>query len=449
MEQLLDILLHPEYLSLLYFCLIGIFASAIISFLPALHIYNVIGIFMLFVLKFEATMAPLELIALSIGMIVGYSVLNTVPATYFGPGDESMSYYILPSADWVNKGRGFEGVIMTGIGSVTGIIVLAILAPVFIYTLPTLKAITSPHMFWIIGAVIIYSIMSEWPKGLSQSPDCWTNFLEGWYYLGIGFLLFLASGLLGFIVMAKTMVPVQFAFQSITPVFVGLFAMPWLITNVINIGKVPHQHEPESVELDWDLVARGTFGGFLGGFFAAFVPIVTAGVGGLMAGHATAQRDGRLFVMSYGTCKTVYYVGSFLLFFIPGLSLTRGGLACIINPVVSVLTIKEYFIFVGLMLFAAGVSFLLLMPFTRLCLKIVETIPFQWVSVIAMIIVIPAVYLCTGWGGMFIMTVATGLGLIPVLFQARRMNLMGVLLLPVCLNMAGYGNVILKFLGLL
>ena len=449
MEQLFDILLHPEYLTLLYFCLIGILASAIISFLPALHIYNVIGIFMLLVLKFEATMTTMELTALSIGMIVGYSILNTVPATYFGPGDESMSYYILPSADWVNKGRGYEGVILTGIGSLTGIIALALLAPLLVYILPPLKTITSPHMFWIIGAVIVYSIMSEWPKGLSQSPDCWTNFKEGWYYLGIGLLLFLASGLLGFIVMAKTLVPVEFAFQSVTPVFVGLFAMPWLITNIINIGKVPHQHEAESVEMDWSLIARGTFGGFLGGFFAAFVPIVTAGVGGLMAGHATAQRDGRLFVMSYGTCKTIYYVGSFLLFFIPGLSLTRGGLASILAPVSTVLTVKEYFLFVALMLFAAGISFLLLMPFTKLCIKIVETIPFQWVSIIAILVVVPAVFTFTGWGGMFIMTVATGLGLVPVLFQARRMNLMGVLLLPVCLNMAGYGNDILKFLGLL
>ena len=209
MDQIIDIILHPEYLNLIYFCLIGIFASAVISFLPALHIYNVIGIFMLFVFKYEATMASMELIALSIGMIVGYSVLNTVPATYFGPGDESMSYYILPSADWVNKGRGYEGVVLTGIGALTGIIVLALCAPVFMIILPPLKAITAPHMFWIIGAVIVYSIMSEWPKGLSQSPDCWTNFKEGWYYLGIWLLLFLASGLLGFIVMAKTMVPVK------------------------------------------------------------------------------------------------------------------------------------------------------------------------------------------------------------------------------------------------
>lgn len=449
MSELLNYLLNPGHLDLIYFSVIGVLFSCFISFLPALHIYNVIGIFLLVVLKFEAAMAPMQLISLCIGMIVGYSILNTVPATYFGPGDESLSYYILPGADWLAKGRGFESVILTGVGALGGIILLAILAPAFVWFLPGLKSITAPHMFWIIGAVIAYCLLSEWPKGLSRSENCWTNFFEGWKYLGVGLITFLLSGILGFIVMAKTMVPIEFAFQSITPVFVGLFAIPWLITNIINIGSIPPQHEPESMELDWDLVRRGTFGGFLGGFFAAFIPIVTAGVGGLMAGHATAQRDGRLFVMSYGTCKTVYYVGSFLLFFIPGLSLTRGGLAWIVTPVVTSLTVKEYFLFVAIMIISAGFSFLLLIPFTRACIKLVKRVPYHWISVLALIIVVPAIYSFTGWGGMAIMTVATGLGLFPVLFQARRMNLMGVLLLPVCLNMAGYGNDILRFLGLL
>lgn len=445
---MLESLLQPQNLDLVYFCFLGVLFSALISFLPALHIYNVIGIFLLVVLKFEASMAPMQLIALCIGMIVGYSILNTVPATYFGPGDETLSYYILPTAQWVALGRGYESVILTGVGALGGLIGLALLAPVFLWIMPGLKTITAPHMFWILGAVISYMILSEWPKGISQSKSTWTNFFEGWSFLLVGIATFLLSGLLGFIVMAKTMVPVDFAFQSITPVFVGLFAIPWLITNIINIGTIPPQHECQSIDLDWEMLLRGTFGGFLGGFFAAFVPIVTAGVGGLMAGHATAARDSRLFVMSYGTCKTVYYVGSFLLFFIPGLSLTRGGLAWIVTPVVSTLTMKEYALFVGLMLFAAGVSYLLLGPFTRMIIKIVETVDYHLISVIALVIVLPGVFYFTGWGGMGIMAVSTGIGLLPVLFQARRMNLMGVLLLPVAVNMAGYGNHVLRFLGL-
>lgn len=445
----LNILLHPEALDLVYFTILGVLFSLVVSFLPALHIYNILGIFLMVVLKFEAGMSAMQLVALCTGMVVGYSILNTVPATYFGPGDESLSYYILPSAQWVSLGRGYESVILTGVGALGGLALLAIFAPVFLWVLPGLKAVTSPHMFWIIMAIIAYILMSEWPKGISQSKSTWENFFEGWKFLGVGLLTFFLSGILGFIVMSRTLVPLEFAFQSITPVFVGLYAVPWLITNIINVGTIPKQYECRSIDLDWGLFSRGIFSGFLGGFFAAFVPIVTAGIGGLMAGHATAQRDNRLFVMSYGTCKTVYYVGSFMLFFIPGLSLTRGGLAWIVTPVVSTLTMKEYLLFVGMMLVATGVSFMLLMPFTRACIRLVELIDYHLISWLAMFITIPMIYYFTGWGGIAIMTVATGIGLLPVLFQARRMNLMGVLLLPVALNMAGYGNDVLRLLGLL
>jgi len=50
-------------------------------------------------------------------MIVGYSILNTVPATYLGPGDESMSYFVLPGAQWMALGKGFESIILTGVGA--------------------------------------------------------------------------------------------------------------------------------------------------------------------------------------------------------------------------------------------------------------------------------------------------------------------------------------------
>jgi len=44
---------------------------------------------------------------------------------------------------------------------------------------------------------------------------------------------------------------------------------------------------------------------------------------------------------------------------------------------------------------------------------------------------------------------ATAIGLIPTLFGSRRMNCLGVLLLPITLNMAGVGPAIAKMLGLI
>jgi TctA family transporter len=45
--------------------------------------------------------------------------------------------------------------------------------------------------------------------------------------------------------------------------------------------------------------------------------------------------------------------------------------------------------------------------------------------------------------------VATGIGLIPVLWGSRRMNTMGVLLLPIALSMSGAGAWVAGALGLL
>jgi putative membrane protein len=59
------------------------------------------------------------------------------------------------------------------------------------------------------------------------------------------------------------------------------------------------------------------------------------------------------------------------------------------------------------------------------------------------------VTLITGPSGLLITAVATGIGLIPALWGSRRMNAMGILLLPLTLNMAGVGDNVARWLGLL
>jgi putative membrane protein len=54
----------------------------------------------------------------------------------------------------------------------------------------------------------------------------------------------------------------------------------------------------------------------------------------------------------------------------------------------------------------------------------------------------------TGWEGLVIAIVATGIGLLPVMWGSRRMNCMGVLLLPLTLNLAGLGPTVAGWLGL-
>ncbi len=85
----------------------------------------------------------------------------------------------------------------------------------------------------------------------------------------------------------------------------------------------------------------------------------------------------------------------------------------------------------------------------RLAAAVVSRIPYRILSCATLAILMLVVGGVTGPVGLAICAVATGIGLIPVFWGARRMNAMGVLLLPIALNMSGAGHAVAGFLGLL
>ena len=262
-------------------------------------------------------------------------------------------------------------------------------------------------------------------------------------------MTFVLAGVLGFIITYRSPVPTELAFQNLLPAFIGLFAVPMVLTNLIVGTRVPPQHIATSLDLTPLALFRGAAAGTMGGLFAAFFPVVTGGVGGFLAGHATAQRDDRSFIVSQGASKFVYYVGGFLLFFMPGLHLTRGGLASMTHTLFTPDTPQLYFTAVAAMAICGAVSFGLLIVFSRLAIKVVARVDYRAISLITLIVLIGLVFVTTGLGGLIVLIPATAIGLIPTLFGSRRMNCLGVLLLPITLNMAGVGPSVARLLGLI
>jgi putative membrane protein len=213
--------------------------------------------------------------------------------------------------------------------------------------------------------------------------------------------------------------------------------------------ELPPQHIARTVDAPLGAIFQGTAAGVLGGMFAAFFPVITGGIGGFLAGHATAQRDERAFVISQGASKVVYYVGGFLLFFVPGLHLTRGGMAWMVSTQYSTYTPDRYYWATAAVLAAGVLAFFLSLGLTRLVIALTARVSYRIISFATLGILLVVVVTMTGWGGLAICAVATGIGLIPVLWGSRRMNAMGVLLLPIALNMAGAGDAVARLLGLL
>lgn len=432
------------------YTLLGTAVSSLVSLMPALHIYNVAGIIIILTMGTgTSTLIPMEYVPVfMMAMVVGWAILNTIPALFLGAPDESAIFVVLPGQKYMMQGRGYEAAALTGLGALAGIVAMAVATPVFFKALPKLRQLTRPHNFWIMGLIISYMLLSEWPKGSGRQKTGWGRFIDGWKNLAAGLLTFLLSGILGFIVLNKPLVPIRYAFQNIMPVFVGLFAIPWVIGNIFSRTEIPPQYVCRNADLPPGIWSRGGFAGFLGGMIAAFLPVVTGGIGGFIAGHVTAQRDDRLFIVSQGASKSVYYIGGFLMAFIPGLSRTRGGMAWMLRPFYQPHTYDDYWRIMGVIMLSGGVSFLLLLAYSRLMIRIINRVNYRALSVLMFFLLLAVTYAIGGPWGLALATVATAIGLIPVYFHSRRMNCMGVLLLPITLNMGGLGPPIARLLGL-
>ena len=433
--------------------LAGTVIACVLALLPGLHIYNVMSLAALFLYSQHGggvAARPDIFLPFMIGLVTGWSVMNTIPSVLLGAPDESALFTVLPGQQYLMSGRGYEGTLLIGAGSLIGLFLLVlVIGPVAPGLLPILQSVLVPHLHWILWVIIAFILLSEWPKRGHCGPTGWRLFFEAWSTLGAGLLTFLLSGLLGFILLYRTPVSIDNAFQNIMPAFVGLFAVPWCLLNGIIGTRIPAQRTCSVLNIDGDLLLRGGFAGAIGGGFAAFFPVVTGGVGGLLAGHATAQRDERVFMLSQGASKVVYYAGALLFFFVPGLSLTRGGGAWLLKGLYTPHGLGDYYLTLGSVALSGALSFLLLSPFTHGMLGLIKRIDYRLLSAFSLVIITGLVFWITGGAGLFVMSVAAGIGLLPVLFGSRRLNCLGVLLLPIACNLSHIGDPIASFLGLL
>jgi putative membrane protein len=433
--------------------LAGTLLASLLACVPALHVYNVAGLILLLLPRLEARgigpIPPQALAMVLLGMVVGYALSSAIPSLFFAAPDESSAWIVLPGQRYLMRGRGHEAALLIGIGSLGGLVVLVALSPFVTSLLSPVRQVLQPHLHWVLGLIVVFMLLSEWPKGEGRGATVLARLWDGWQSLIAGLVTFVLSGLLGLVLAYRPMVPVQASFQGLMPAFVGLFAVPWVMLNLIGRARMPQQVACTSVGVAPSAAAVGIGTGVLGGLLAAFFPIVTGGIGGLVAGHATAQRDDRIFLVSQGASKTVYTVGALLFYFAPALRLTRGGMAWMLSPLYVPYTPQEYWLAVSAIALCGAFAVWIYLGLVRGTMALVARVDMRWLSVGTLLVLLGLVTGLAGWRGLLVCAAATGIGLIPALSGARRLNCTGLLLAPALLDMAGVGSIVAGWLGLL
>jgi putative membrane protein len=435
-------------LTLLSIALIGTLIGAILALVPGLHVYNVAGVALILAAGHTLPLANEQLALLLLGMVVGWAVVNVIPTVFLFAPDDASAFVVLPATKYMLRGRGLEATLLIGAGSLGALAVLALLSPLFDELLRPIRAIIQPHTGWMLVAIVAFLVLGEWPRSDDRAPTPLRRLASAWAYLGAGMLTFLLSGLLGFVLMYRSPVPLEASFQNLLPAFVGLFAVPGLLQMLL-FGVKPPRQQSGPIEIAAYPLLRGTLTGVAGGLFAGVLPVISGGIGGLLAGRAPAQRDEKLFMISQGASKIAYYAGSLLLLFVPGLTLTRGGMAWMISTLYVPYGWHTYWLAIAAVALCGALAFVLLVLFARGAAALTGRVNAKVVAAVSLVIAVAVAFGFTGASGLVIMTVATLIGLIPVLVGGRRMNCLGVLLVPMTMNIIGVGPAVAQWLGLL
>ncbi|MDD5067522.1 MAG: tripartite tricarboxylate transporter permease [bacterium] len=476
-------------LTIITFCVLGTIIGSLLCLIPSLHIYNVAGIAILVYIEFRSLIPEYAMVPFFMSMMVAFAFLNTIPMTFFSAADESAGATILPSLDMLKNGKGRDASLLAGIGTLMGVFLLVLLTPFFYKVCTYIYAISRVHLHWIIGLILVFYVMSEWPKGAGRGRTPWEKFRNGWYNLFAGLLTFILASLTGLILTTKPLAPPQLSFQNIMPVFVGFFAFPSIIQTFLSKAKYPvDQYESRYVNAGWGDLGYAALPGTVGGLLTAMIPAVTIGIASIFSSHITNHRNliqssferpvephtvvrvhtpeiyyvqERIFLIAGGINKIIYYVGAFLLLFVltditPN-GMGRGGLNILMKPLTTPQK-GDYFIMLAAVIFSSGLSMLLLMGFTHLVIKhfkkLTNSIRLIYIAITIFLVVLVflmgggLVDVKAGFMALLVAAVTTCIGSIPVFFGCRRSHCMAVLLVPIALNMAGYGDTIARILKL-
>lgn len=436
-----------DFITVLYYSVLGAIVGVALSWLPGFHIYNVIAV--LFIVMGFESFIPAEFIPFfMLSAIIAFSFVNLLPAIFLSVADDTLIFLLFPSQRALLLGKGYRAMLLSLLGALGGAILLFALSPVLAIILPIVYNLTSNYIHVFIAALILFMFMSEWHRYGEKVGSPLSRLLDAWKQSFAGLFVFFASGILGFIAMRRPIVPPDRAYLNLMPLFIGAFGMAWVVFNLISNVQIPKQEIMDKVEISLPNYLRGLVSGVFGGIIAALYPLITGGMGALVAGHLVNPTSEDEFLISQGANRVVYYVGAYFLLFMPTFRIIRGTGAWITAGIYIPKLYEEYVLALGILLFVSGISFLATLLIGRVYVSLVTRISYKKLSLITMAMLVIITYVGTGLMGIFYMTIATFLGLVAGLYNTRRSYPLGLLLFPVLLSMTGTADILCEILGI-
>ncbi|MBS3077319.1 tripartite tricarboxylate transporter permease [Candidatus Pacearchaeota archaeon] len=389
--------------------LVGVLLGTFTGLFPGIHI-NLVAATLLASLGYFSRVEPIVLVVFIVAMAITHTFVDFIPSVFLGAPEEDSFLAVLPGHQLLIEGRGFEAIVMTLYGGLAALPIVLVFSFAYVLFLPGIYEIVRIAIPYLLILVSLYLVLAE----------------EEWILSGAIFLL---AGFLGMFVFN---LPVK---EPLLPMLTGLFGVSGLIVSLKSKVQIPNQKIKSLKEVKlsrkdfWSSIAAGAFSAGV----CSFLPGIGSGHAAVMGSEisGSVKENQRSFLFLVGMINTMMMALSFVTIYAIGK--TRSGAAVAVSELLGEMTSSDLAVIVAMVLASGVLAFFAGLQLAKLFSSRISKLSYRGLSwsVIGLLLVVNL--FLTNALGILVLITSSALGVFCIQSRVRRIQLMGVLLVPTIL----------------
>jgi len=385
--------------------IVGVMLGCVTGLFPGLHI-NIVAAFLLASLSF-GFLDRIVLVVFIVAMAITHTFIDFIPSVFLGAPEEDSFLSVLPGHQLLMDGKGFEAVVLALYGSLIALPIILVFSFVFVYFLDDFYEIVRTIIPFVLIFISLYVVFSE------------RDFI-------LAGIVFLMAGFLGLIVFE---LPVK---EPLLPLLSGLFGIPSLVVSLKKKTRIPKQEiiSLRNIRLKISELLKGVFGGCISAPLCSFLPGIGSGHAAVIGSEILGIGENkRVFLFLVGMINTIVMALSFVTIYAIGR--TRSGAAVAVFKVLGKISVEDLVLIIFVVFLSGMIAFVIGIFLARFFARAIEKFNYGKVSIVVIVVLFFVNLVLSNWLGVLVLTISSALGVFAVLSGVRRIQLMGVLLIPV------------------
>jgi len=390
--------------------IIGVVIGSITGLTPGIHI-NLVAFFLLSLVTagYFAGISSIILVVFIVSLSITHTFIDFIPSIFLGAPDEDSVLSVLPGHEFLIRGRGYEAVLLTLIGSIAGIFIVFLFTPLFIFFLPKIyeNALTIMPFILILASLFLF------------------YFEKGSKFWAV--IIFLLAGFLG---IASLNLNLK---EPLLPMLGGLFGASSLITSISKKQKLPQQRiiKFRDIRIKKKSITKSILASLIASPLCSFLPALGSGQAAVIGSEVTGDLNRKEFLILLGSINTIVMGLSFVALYT--IQKSRTGSAVAISKLLEIFSLNNLLIILTAILISGILASFLTIFLAKIFSKNISKISYNKLSLIILIVLSAVVLLFSGFLGFLVFIISAFTGLTCIYAGVRRTHLMGCLMLPTIL----------------